>query len=54
MFAIVNVGLEAEPAIFLSKFVALIGILVCSDWTQVWEYDDFYTLTAVFRRVYEA
>jgi len=28
--------------------------VVCSDWTQVWEYDDFYTLTAVFRRVYEA
>ena len=28
--------------------------VVCQDWTQKWEYDDYYTLDASFRRVYEA
>jgi phage-related protein len=28
--------------------------VVCSEWTQKWEYDDYYTLEAKFRRVYEA
>ena len=28
--------------------------VVCEDWTQKWEYDDYYTLDATFRRVYEA
>ena len=28
--------------------------VVCDDWTQKWEYDDYYTLDAKFRRVYEA
>ena len=28
--------------------------VVCSDWEQKWEYDDYYTLDATFRRVYEA
>ena len=28
--------------------------VVCSDWSQTWDYDDFYSLTATFRRVYEA
>jgi len=28
--------------------------VVCSEWTQSWEYDDYYTLNAIFRRVYEA
>ena len=28
--------------------------VVCSDWNQTWDYDDFYSLTATFRRVYEA
>ena len=28
--------------------------VVCSDWNQKWEYDDYYTLDATFRRVYEA
>ncbi len=27
---------------------------VCSDWQQTWAYANFYTLTAKFRRVYEA
>jgi len=27
---------------------------VCSDWQQTWAYDNFYSLTAKFRRVYEA
>ena len=26
---------------------------VCSDWSQSWAYDDYYSLTAKFRRVYE-
>ena len=28
--------------------------VVCPDWEQKWEYDDFYTLSATFVRVYEA
>ena len=28
--------------------------VVCSTWEQKWEYDDYYTLDATFRRVYEA
>ena len=28
--------------------------VVCSNWSQTWAYDDFYTLTATFRRVYES
>ena len=28
--------------------------VVCSDWNQTWDYDDFYSLTATFRRVYES
>ena len=28
--------------------------VVCSEWEQKWEYDDYYTLDAKFRRVYEA
>jgi phage-related protein len=28
--------------------------VVCKEWSQVWAYDDFYTLTAKFERVYEA
>jgi|TARA_B100000287_G_C20163421_1_gene595150 phage-related protein len=28
--------------------------VVCPDWEQKWEYDDYYTLDATFRRVYEA
>ena len=28
--------------------------VVCSTWEQSWEYDDYYTLDATFRRVYEA
>ena len=28
--------------------------VVCSEWEQKWEYDDYYTLDATFRRVYEA
>ena len=28
--------------------------VVCSSWNQKWEYDDYYTLDATFRRVYEA
>ena len=27
---------------------------VCDTWNQVWAYDNFYSLTAKFRRVYEA
>ena len=27
---------------------------VCDDWQQTWAYDNFYSLTAKFRRVYEA
>lgn len=27
---------------------------VCSDWSQSWDYDDYYTLSCTFRRVYEA
>lgn len=28
--------------------------VVCSDWSQTWSYDNFYSLTASFRRVYES
>ena len=28
--------------------------VVCQEWTQKWEYDDYYSLDATFRRVYEA
>lgn len=28
--------------------------VVCDSWNQTWNYDDFYTLDAQFRRVYEA
>ena len=28
--------------------------VVCPSWNQKWEYDDYYTLDATFRRVYEA
>ena len=28
--------------------------VVCSEWEQTWEYDNFYTLAATLRRVYEA
>ena len=28
--------------------------VICRQWNQIWAYDDFYTLTANFERVYEA
>tara|TARA_R100001443_G_scaffold109351_1_gene120574 strand:- start:1343 stop:1726 length:384 start_codon:yes stop_codon:yes gene_type:complete len=28
--------------------------VVCSDWSKTYAYDNFYTATATFRRVYEA
>ena len=28
--------------------------VVCSEWSQTWAYDDYYSLTATFRRVYES
>ena len=28
--------------------------VICTSWTQKWEYDDYYTLDADFERVYEA
>ena len=28
--------------------------VVCEKWDQTWEYDDFYNLSATFRRIYEA
>ena len=28
--------------------------VVCEDWNQTWDYDDYYSLTATFRRIYEA
>lgn len=28
--------------------------VVCQEWSQTWEYDDYYSLNATFRRVYEA
>lgn len=28
--------------------------VVCDSWNQTWNYDDYYTLDAQFRRVYEA
>ena len=27
---------------------------ICPSWNQTWAYDNFYTLTATFRRVYES
>ena len=27
---------------------------ICSQWNQSWAYDNFYSLTATFRRVYES
>ena len=27
---------------------------ICDTWNQTWAYDDYYTLTATFRRVYES
>ena len=29
-------------------------LCICSDWSQSWSYDNFYSLRATFRRVYEA
>ena len=29
-------------------------LCVCSQWNQSWAYDNFYSLTATFRRVYES
>lgn len=29
-------------------------LCVCAQWTQTWAFDNFYTLSATFRRVYEA
>ncbi len=28
--------------------------VVCEKWDQTWAYDDFYNLSATFRRIYEA
>ena len=28
--------------------------VVCSEWQQTWDYDNFYSLTATVKRVYEA
>lgn len=28
--------------------------VVCSNWNQTWAFDNFYSLTATFRRVYES
>lgn len=28
--------------------------VICDDWSQKWEYDNFYSLDATFKRVYEA
>ena len=28
--------------------------VVCTSWDQSWEYDDYYSLSATFERVYEA
>ena len=28
--------------------------VICSSWSQTWAYDNFYSLTAKFRRVYES
>ena len=29
-------------------------LCVCPSWSQTWAFDNFYTLTATFRRVYES
>jgi len=28
--------------------------VICDDWSQTWEYQDFYSLSCTFRRIYEA
>lgn len=28
--------------------------VVCKQWNQIWDFDNFYSLTATFERVYEA
>ena len=28
--------------------------VVCASWNQTWAYDNFYSLTATFRRIYES
>tara|TARA_R100000008_G_C3556773_1_gene153682 strand:+ start:392 stop:769 length:378 start_codon:yes stop_codon:yes gene_type:complete len=28
--------------------------VICTQWNQVWEHDDYYSLSATFERVYEA
>ena len=28
--------------------------VVCKTWSQTWDYDNFYSLSATFERVYEA
>tara|TARA_R110000772_G_C13091401_1_gene418624 strand:+ start:272 stop:643 length:372 start_codon:yes stop_codon:yes gene_type:complete len=28
--------------------------VICDDWTQTWEYEDYYSLSCTFRRIYEA
>jgi len=28
--------------------------VVCDDWSQSWDYDDFYSASATFRKVYES
>ena len=28
--------------------------VICRQWNQTWAYDDFYSLSATFERVYEA
>lgn len=28
--------------------------VICSEWSQTWSYDNFYSLAAQFRRVYES
>ena len=28
--------------------------VICSQWTQNWSYDNFYNLSATFRRIYES
>ena len=28
--------------------------VVCESWNQTWSYDDYYNLSATFRRIYEA
>jgi len=28
--------------------------VICDDWSQTWNYDDFYSASATFRKVYES